>query len=438
MTDNTVIQVHNLGKRFKIYKNSRFRALEWISLGCKNYHQDFWALKNISFELKRGECLGIIGPNGAGKTTLLRILTRALYPTTGSFQVQGNILSLMELGTGFNPELTGCQNIYRCSQLFGFPEKYVSERLQDIQEFADLGDFFHRPIKTYSSGMYIRLAFSMFVFLKPEVLVVDEALSVGDIFFQQKCFAKMREMLSSGITCLFASHDTVAVQNLCNRAILLNNGEIEYEGSPELAVSRYFRKLGQRSSSLKPVSVDKGPKVPQKKNFMPPPDILKHNIIPPNRHQKSSGGVEILAARIIDQHGVDTFQVPMMESLWFYILIRASEYVAEPNVGIAFFDRLCNLVFSTGTTQQGKRLPAMQKGEEFCITLKVTFTIQPGEYTFSLLAGEPSNNPNPNVGFFHHWVEQLGPLTVIYDSLKLYPFYGIASLPIDIDIHLCS
>jgi len=425
--NDIVVKVDNLGKRFKIYHSPWLRALEWVSNGQKVYHWDFWALRNISFELKKGECLGIIGPNGAGKSTLLKILTRSLYPTTGTFRVEGNVLSLLELGTGFNGELTGRQNIFRSSQLLGFPEGYVSERIQEIEEFAEIGEFFDRPIKTYSSGMYVRLAFSMFVFLKPEVLVVDEALSVGDIFFQQKCFAKMREMLSSNTTCLFASHDTAAVQNLCHRAILLNHGEIDFQGLPEEAVSRYYSKIGKRVFGYTPLENREESELDQG-SFMLSSEIIEHNILnsTPSRH--GAGGMQIAAVRVLDRHGKDTLVVQMLESLNFYFLLRAKEDIFDPSVGIHLYDRLGNLVFATGTRQLRKRLPNLTPGQELIIKITVTLSVQPGEYTFSLGAGEPSEE-GPNIGYVHDRHEMLGPIVVTADPSDIFPFYGIAQLP---------
>lgn len=239
MNDDIIIQVNNLGKRFKIYPNPWARALEWTSYGRKVYHQDFWALKDISFEVRKGECLGIIGPNGAGKSTLLKILTRSLYPNTGTFEIRGNVLSLLELGTGFNPELTGRQNIYRSSQLLGFPEGHVSEHIQNIQKFAEIGEFFDRPIKIYSSGMYIRLAFSMFVFLRPEVLIVDEGLSVGDLRFQKKCKEKMNELKNQRVTILLVSHIMSDISTMCEKALFLNKGQMAYYGSASETINAY-------------------------------------------------------------------------------------------------------------------------------------------------------------------------------------------------------
>jgi lipopolysaccharide transport system ATP-binding protein len=432
--NDIVVKVNYLSKRFKIYSNPWARALEWVSNGQKVYHRDFWALRNISFELKQGECLGIIGPNGAGKSTLLKILTRSLYPTTGTFRVEGNVLSLLELGTGFNGELTGRQNIYRSSQLLGFPEGYVSERIQEIEEFAEIGEFFDRPIKTYSSGMYVRLAFSMFVFLEPEVLIVDEALSVGDIFFQQKCFAKMREMLSSDTTCLFASHDMAAIQNLCQRAIFLNHGEVDFEGTPEETVSRYFSKISKRTATLGPLEMKTDRNSHQEDDLMSPPEIFKNNILKVNGRRHGAGGLEVVAARVTDPHEKDTLVVPILESLHFYLLLRAKEEIPDPQTGIHLFDRLGNLVFAAGTRQLKHRLPALKLGQEIVVKFEILFSVQPGEYTFSLGASEPSEE-GPNIGYIHDRHEMLGPIVVTANPDEVFPFYGIAQLPMKVSFH---
>ncbi len=430
MSDVTV-KVHLLSKCFKIYSNPWSRALEWITHGRIIHHHEFWALKNISFELKRGECLGIIGANGAGKTTLLKVLTRALYPTTGTFQIQGNVLSLLELGTGFHGELTGRQNIYRSSKLLGFPEQYVKTCIKDIEEFTDIGAFFDRPLKTYSSGMFVRLAFSMFVFLKPEVLIVDEVLSVGDIFFQQKCFAKLREMLSSGTTCLFASHDMGAVRNLCQKVILLDQGEVDYEGTPEETVSRYFSKMGRKR---------KGMLIPEKKmdqegsqtgQAVSPVEILAHNILKSDQNRHGARGIEVIAARVTDSSGKDTMIVPMLESLRFDVLLEAKEHVPHPQTGIHLYDRFGNLIFAAGTPQLKKKLPPMNPGQRMVVSFEIILSVQPGEYTFTLGASEPSEE-GINIGYIHDRHEMLGPIVVIADPDEIYPFYGIAQLPMNL------
>jgi len=428
-----MIKVHDLSKKFKIYSNPWNRGLEWATFGRTKLHQDFWALRDISFEVNRGECLGIIGPNGAGKSTLLKILTHALYPTAGTFQIQGKVLSLLELGTGFNSELTGRQNLYNSVHLLGLPTEYLEECLIDIQNFAGLDDFFDRPVKIYSSGMYIRLAFSLFVFLKPEVLIIDETLSVGDIFFQQKSFAKMREIISAGTTCLFVSHDTAAVQNLCNRAILLEKGEMTFIGDATETVSRYYGTIGAKRKNRAFIGRKDEAVVEHADTLMKPAEIIDHNILSESSNRHGSGGLEIVGVRITDKTGQDTLQVEMLEYLTFYLLLRSNAEVAAPSAGIHLFDRLGNVVFATGTRQLRKTLPDLHAGDEIIVKIKLKFNVQPGEYTFSLGASEALPEESPNVALIHDRHNLLGPIVVTANCNELMPFYGIAQLPMDVE-----
>jgi ABC-type polysaccharide/polyol phosphate transport system ATPase subunit len=233
-----VIDIRNLSKRYKMYPRPRARLIEWLTLGRVVGHSDFWALRNFDLQVNAGECVGIIGPNGAGKSTLLKLLSRTLSPTSGTFSVNGKVLSLLELGTGFNAELTGRQNVIETASLLGFPDGYVDERMDDIRVFSDLGDFFDRPMKIYSSGMSVRLAFSMFAFLKPDVFIIDEALAVGDVGFQRACYKRIEQMIAAGVTCLLVTHDLNSVVRFCNRAVVLVQGKKLYEGEPREAVNR--------------------------------------------------------------------------------------------------------------------------------------------------------------------------------------------------------
>lgn len=439
-----VVTVDNLLKKFKIYDNPWHRAREWLSLGKRRRHQEFTALKNISFQVEAGECFGIIGPNGAGKSTLLKILTRALLPTGGSFRIEGRVLSLLELGTGFNPELTGRQNLYNSAMLLGFPEKYISGRLTEIEDFAGLGPFITRPVKLYSTGMYVRLAFSMFVFLEPDVLIVDEALSVGDIFFQQKCFAKIREIIARGTTCLFVSHDTAVIQNLCQRAMLLHHGENVFTGAAPETVSRYFGALasapagggattGEMAGARQSFESAAG-SAPGDNKLMASEMILAGNILTKAVTRHGARGLEIIAALVIDAAGRHTFQVEMMAKLKFHLLLQANEIIEAPNAGIHLIDRLGNLVFAAGTRQLHKDLPRLAPGERLIVTMELQLNVQPGEYTFSLGGSEPAaGEEGPNIGYLHDRCESLGPIVVVEPKNQLYPFYGIARLPMTVD-----
>ncbi len=423
-----VVRVEELSKKFKLYANPWHRAFEWAAFGRKRRHEEFWALRNISFEVARGECLGVIGPNGAGKSTLLKILTRALYPTDGRFEVRGRVLSLLELGTGFNPELTGRQNLDLSAGILGFPNGYLQGRMKEIEDFSELGAFFDRPIKTYSSGMVVRLAFSMFVFLEPDVLIIDEALSVGDIFFQQKSFAKMREMISSGVTCMFVTHDMSALQNLCSRAVLLDLGKTAFIGDAGEAVHRYFATVGSTYKNEN-FEVKKPRPVPESNGDMASVSaILSHNILRSGlRH--GNGGLQVMAARVTDSAGRDTLQVRMCERLTFHLLLQANCHVVYPSAGIHLYDRLGNLVFAAGVRNLGIKWPDLHPGDRIVLKIMLSLNVQPGEYSFSLGASEQLPQHPANIGITHDLHERLGPLSVTGAIDELLPFYGIARLP---------
>lgn len=234
------IEIENLSKVYKLYNKPIDRLKETLSITHKSYHDDFYALNNINLFIRKGETVGIIGKNGAGKSTLLKIITGVLSPTSGAVKINGRISSLLELGAGFNSEYTGIENIYLNGTLMGMSKKEVDERMQDILDFADIGEFVYQPVKTYSSGMYVRLAFSVAINVEPDILIVDEALAVGDARFQLKCFKKLEEMKENGITILFVSHATEQVKSFCTSAILMDDGIILYKGEPKETCVKYF------------------------------------------------------------------------------------------------------------------------------------------------------------------------------------------------------
>ncbi|WP_286925029.1 MULTISPECIES: ABC transporter ATP-binding protein [Lysinibacillus] len=239
MGSETVIKVNNLSKTYKIYDKPIDRLKESISPIKKKYHKEFRALDNISLEVNKGEIIGILGKNGSGKSTLLKIITGVLNPTEGHVEISGKISALLELGAGFNQELTGIENIYLNGMIMGFSKKEIEEKLDEIIEFAEIGDFVYQPVKTYSSGMFARLAFAVAINVDPDILIIDEALSVGDMYFQEKSFTKMKSFRDKGKTIFFVSHSVPSVRNFCNRAIWIHEGVLRMNGSAEVVCSEY-------------------------------------------------------------------------------------------------------------------------------------------------------------------------------------------------------
>lgn len=247
----SAIEIKNISKAYALYKNKKDKIKEALLPGKRVYHKDFYALNNISFTVDHGECVGIIGLNGSGKSTLLKIITGVITQTTGQININGKISALLELGAGFNPEYTGMENIYLNSTLMGYSNEETEKRIPEILAFADIGDFIYQPVKTYSSGMFVRLAFSIAINIEPDILIIDEALSVGDVFFQQKCYQKIRE-LTGKATVLIVSHDMNAMTKFCDRVLVMNKGNLVFDGAPQEAVTRYFKiKQGELKGSIK-------------------------------------------------------------------------------------------------------------------------------------------------------------------------------------------
>ena len=240
-SDETVLRIRHISKRFEIYDKPRYRLQQMLFGRWKTYFREFWALRDIDFEVRKGECIGIIGPNGARKSTLLQIMTGTLQPTEGTVERHGRIAALLELGSGFNPEFTGRENVYMNAAILGLTKKETDEKYQDIVDFADIGDFIDRPVKTYSSGMIVRLAFAVNAFVDPDILIVDEALAVGDIGFQMKCFQKLHDIIAKGTTLLLVTHDLVSVSTFCQKVLFMNNGRLVRFSSNVLETVNAFK-----------------------------------------------------------------------------------------------------------------------------------------------------------------------------------------------------
>jgi ABC-type polysaccharide/polyol phosphate transport system ATPase subunit len=432
---DAVISVRDLSKRFKLYRDPWDRVVEWLTLGRVVRHESFWALQGINLEVKRGECVGIIGVNGAGKTTLLKILSRALYPTTGQFEVKGRVVSLLELGTGFHPELTGRQNIFQSARLLGFPEQYVRAGLPAILDFAGIGEFIDRPVKQYSSGMFVRLAFSLFAHLEPDVYIVDEALSVGDIFFQQKCFERFRELRRQGCTILLVSHDTEAITHLCDRAILLSGGKLASDGDAAMVVHDYFALMGQSMAAAGAArATGLGEVGGTATGLGDVPEAVRQQLdgpLPGLHAEAGNRATEIVGFAVSDPKGEPGWIGPSGETRHFWYLIEGREPVEDLNVGIHFYDRRGILVYATGTASRGLVLPPLQRGRRVLCCVSVTLAIQAGEYTLVPQTGGLTGG-SPEPGLLHDRLESLPPVVVTHRHFdRITPFYGMVDLATD-------
>lgn len=251
-----MIEVRHLTKIYKIYDHPADRLKQAIFRGRKNFFKEFWPVTDVSFSIAKGEIIGLIGANGSGKSTLLQLICGILQPTQGEIKVEGRVAALLELGSGFNPEFTGHDNIFINAALLGLSTEQIKARYQEIVAFADIGDFIHQPVKTYSSGMIVRLAFAVSSFVDADVLVVDEALSVGDVGFQAKCLERMERLMSQGVTVLLVTHDVQLVKRYCNRVLFLNHGKLVFDGDPEQGVELYLYETRERKSAAYALQAD--------------------------------------------------------------------------------------------------------------------------------------------------------------------------------------
>lgn len=370
-----VISVKHVKKIYPLYANRMAKIKEAFSLSGKKYHEDFYALKDISFEVEKGECLGIIGLNGSGKSTLLKILTEVITQTEGSIDISGKIAALLELGAGFNPEYTGLENIYLNTMLMGYSRKETDEKLQQILDFADIGEFINQPVKVYSSGMFVRLAFSIAITVEPDILIIDEALSVGDVFFQQKCYKKIKEFAGKS-TVIIVSHDLNAITKFCKRIMVMDQGEIVYNGEPNDAIAYYFKiKQGQlHGNEIREITYD--------------------NLSYENFKESAQGNYSGYMDVIINKYYYEVSGQPFAEycekgmEINIAMIISAKRPIEDVIIGYQVRDKYGNEVFGETSLTSQVNDYLINEGESL---VKFSFTwpeVREGDYFITLGIGE--------------------------------------------------
>ena len=374
MDNKNVIQVSHLTKMYKLYDKPSDRLKEALGLTRKKLYREHYALHDVNFDIQEGECVGIIGTNGSGKSTILKIITGVLTPTEGEVKVNGRISALLELGAGFNMEYSGLENVYLNGTMIGFSKEEIDARLDDILDFADIGDFIHQPVKTYSSGMFVRLAFAVAINIDPEILVVDEALSVGDVFFQAKCYHKFEEFKKQGKTILFVSHDLSSVSKYCDRVILLNKGVKMDEGSPKQMVDLYKQLLVGQD----PVKQQEEPGSPSKEeksegNFQANPNMLEYG----NRM------AEIIDFEVVDDKGVRSNTIEKGSSFRIRMKVRFNEDIQEPIMAYTFKNIKGTEITGTNTMFEKVQVEKSGKGDVCTVAFTQEMNLQGGEYLLS-------------------------------------------------------
>ena len=364
------IQVKHLDKMYKLYNKPSDRLRE--TLGLKVPVREHYALRDVNFQVERGETVGIIGTNGSGKSTILKIITGVLNPTAGEVTVNGRISALLELGAGFNMEYTGIENIYLNGTMMGFSREEVDARLQDILDFADIGDFVYQPVKAYSSGMFVRLAFAVAINIDPEILIVDEALSVGDVFFQAKCYRKFAEFKKMGRTILFVSHDLSSISRYCDRVILLNKGVKMEEGSPKQMVDMYKQLLVGQD----PAKAEEN-KETQKENWS------EQFQVNPNMLEYGSKLAEIVDFAVLDEKGLCTNTIEKGSSFQIKMKVVFHESIQEPIMAYTFKDIKGTEITGTNTLFEKMAVEHSEAGDTCTVTFRQDMFLQGGEYLLS-------------------------------------------------------
>ncbi len=413
MNKDTAIEVKNLTKLYKLYDKPIDRLKDSLGLAGKRKFKEHLALNNVNLTVKKGETVGIIGTNGSGKSTILKIITGVLTPTEGEVNVDGHISALLELGAGFNMEYNGIDNIYLNGMMIGFSEEEIDRRLSSILEFADIGDYVYQPVKTYSSGMFVRLAFAVAINIDPEILIVDEALSVGDVFFQAKCYHKFEEFKKQGKTILFVSHDLSSISKYCDRAVLLNQGVLLGEGTPKKMIDIYKQVLvGQyplpkgegenllddedvRAAAAKKAGggADKSPDGEKKENALPENEAKKSSdkgagngedkSLNPDALEYGDGAATINEYYVTDEKGTRTNSIIKGTEFTIHMKVKFARDVSAPIFAFTFKNIMGIEITGTNSMVEKAFLEPVGAGDEKEISFTQKMSLQGGEYLLS-------------------------------------------------------
>jgi lipopolysaccharide transport system ATP-binding protein len=388
-----LVLVQNVSKLYRLYRHPSDRLRELIP-GSPPRHADFWALRDIGFNLEKGETLGLVGPNGCGKSTLLQIVSGILQPTTGRVVTRGRIAALLELGAGFNPEFTGRENVYLNGEIMGLSRAEIDKAMPSIEAFAEIGEFMQRPVKEYSSGMYVRLAFSTAIHVDPDILIVDEALAVGDAVFANRCVRKFQELRDRKITVLFVSHDLGLVKQLSDRAILLLHGRIEAEGEPKDVINRYIGLVLEKQE-------------PGRKKE----DRIRSSF----RH--GDGASEIVRVQLLNGRGEDVACVASGEDVTVRVRCRFHRAIEDPMVGILVRTRIGMDVYGTNTRIEQTELGRFEGGDELEVDFRIECWLTPQSYTLTVATQNAD-------GSSHDWLDD----AIAFDIVDTRVAAGVANL----------
>jgi lipopolysaccharide transport system ATP-binding protein len=414
------IEFETVSKSYPIYEKPSHRLKELLTFNRKCYHRDFWALSDVSFSVRKGETFCIIGENGAGKSTLLQLIAGILQPSSGRVAVHGRVSALLELGSGFNPEFSGRDNVFLSAAILGFSRAEIEKKYKSIEAFAEIGEFIDQPVKTYSSGMAVRLAFSVAIHVDPDILLVDEALAVGDIYFRQRCMRKVHELRAAGVTILFVSHAMSDVKALGDRVLWLEHGRVRQLGETAAVVSKYMAAMAEKDAAYLELS-RRGAAALAGTSLKAPPEIV--DTIPNIDHRHGDGRAEVIGIAVTDPSGRPLAVLEPQSHVVVRISVRAREPIPRPNVGFIMRNHLGIDFAGTNALREGCELPAMQPGDIYTVDFHLELPVlYPGHYSFS-----PAIADGPLVSYqMCDWIDNAVTLQMAPAS---GPVYGYIHLP---------
>jgi ABC-type polysaccharide/polyol phosphate transport system ATPase subunit len=401
------LRVESISKQYRIYNRPSDRLKETVTRGRWKAHREFWALKDISFEVETGTTTGIIGPNGSGKSTLLQIITGTLEPTHGRVLLEGRVAALLELGAGFNAEFTGIENIFMNASLLGLSRGETEALLPEIASFAEIGDFIYQPLKTYSSGMYVRLGFAVAIAVSPQILIIDEALAVGDAVFQHRCTRRIKEMQENGTTILFVSHDPGAIRALCSRAILLNHGQMEADGPPADVLARYQKVIMAQEAAYAQAELVREKPQPDPEEIDAPKFTYRHG----------NGSAEILKVELLDSSHEPAAIVESGQLVHLRMRVVFNEDVSDPVYGFIIRNRHGIHLYGTNTRVQGITSGLIKSGSRVETMFSFNSWLAPDLYSISIAVHSPEA-----VSF--DWLDG----ALFFRVISAIPIEGVANL----------
>jgi ABC-type polysaccharide/polyol phosphate transport system ATPase subunit len=377
------IKAQNLSKRYRVYDSRWQKLRDALGWGAKKCHREFWALDDITFEIEPGHTLGIIGQNGSGKSTLLQILAGIMFQTRGECAVNGKISALLELGSGFNPEFTGRENVFMNGAILGLDYRQMQKRFDAVTAFAEIGSFIDQPVKTYSSGMFMRLAFAVAVNVDPDILLVDEALAVGDLIFQHRCMHRMNSLRNSGKTIVLVTHDLDAVTKFCDRALLLDAGHILEDGNADIVVQKYRALIFERERRHGNFE-NGGDSVNRSAVYSPLAEMPVVRTIPNVDHRFGSTEATVLGVELLDDQGHSTQEIFGGQEAIVRISVQLNRDLEQPIIGYTLRDRMGIEISACNTSFIERYLPPARKGQIITSDFLIKFPIlSPGSYSIS-------------------------------------------------------